>query len=631
MAAIIQPYEVALTSNDLSPKEVMRDMLYNLERLDNLIDDVYKKVEKRVGDEQDRINQINTRVSSCKSMIDKVRGKQTATTIFSTAKFPAPKKLPAYPTLLSKVTVMDPPHRDAEDDTVYYPGMAKQSLVANPDAADESLLLLSRLNAHGSDLERVEFTMEDEGLGPFPPQIAHVGSVMLFNTSSNPYNQYQTLDNFMSTGRQKEGEEAVAKGLAAAPTSILSGDALPDIEGLDLNFKPQMGTMSSLSLPDNLPLDFVATNLNYKGAELPSIAPSAAMAGSALPQITNGYDSGPTAKEVGVYIPEVPASTGSSGGGGAAVPPPPPPPPPPGAPAPVAAAAPPPPPPPPTMATEAPAAPPAPVSEVSAGPVNPLDAIKGMSVNNLRTAPEEEAAPAPVASSGFVNPLDAIKGMSVNNLRKVAESDVQAMRKEKEEHEAAKPKSMMDEMAARMRRRNSAISGKDQKDATRKESTIIQQAQAAASMPSGNALPPPPGGGGKGERPKSSLMKVGFASLEDEGKPSNDDDSSDSSAPPMASRKVPFANDDFSSDDSSISDVSDVSFAPPPVPKTPSASAPAPAPAAAPSEDVPPLPAMPARRGSLLDGADPGMDKMLSASKAKVKEANSDSDDDDWD
>ena len=73
MAAIIQPYEVALTSTNLSPNEVLRDMFYNLERLDGLIDDIYKKVEKRVGDEQERINQINTRVSSCKAIIDKVR------------------------------------------------------------------------------------------------------------------------------------------------------------------------------------------------------------------------------------------------------------------------------------------------------------------------------------------------------------------------------------------------------------------------------------------------------------------------------------------------------------------------------------------------------------------------------
>jgi hypothetical protein len=41
--------------------------------------------------------------------------------------------------------------------------------------------------------------------------------------------------------------------------TIISGDALPDIQGLDLMFKPSMGEMSSIALPDNLPLDFIAS------------------------------------------------------------------------------------------------------------------------------------------------------------------------------------------------------------------------------------------------------------------------------------------------------------------------------------------------------------------------------------
>jgi hypothetical protein len=35
--------------------------------------------------------------------------------------------------------------------------------------------------------------------------------------------------------------------------------ALPDVTSLDLLFRPTMGTMSSLALPENLPLDFIAS------------------------------------------------------------------------------------------------------------------------------------------------------------------------------------------------------------------------------------------------------------------------------------------------------------------------------------------------------------------------------------
>ena len=61
--------------------------------------------------------------------------------------------------------------------------------------------------------------------------------------------------------REKLQTEDIVKQLASAPSTILSGAALPDIEGLDLMFKPSMGEMSSLALPENLPLDFIASEL----------------------------------------------------------------------------------------------------------------------------------------------------------------------------------------------------------------------------------------------------------------------------------------------------------------------------------------------------------------------------------
>lgn len=59
------------------------------------------------------------------------------------------------------------------------------------------------------------------------------------------------------------GEDIAGKQLASAPTTILSGDALPDIEGLDLTYKPSMGEMSTLALPENLPLDFIASKNTF--------------------------------------------------------------------------------------------------------------------------------------------------------------------------------------------------------------------------------------------------------------------------------------------------------------------------------------------------------------------------------
>jgi hypothetical protein len=68
--------------------------------------------------------------------------------------------------------------------------------------------------------------------------------------------------------RAKNVEEDAGKALASAPSTLLSGELLPDIEGLDLLYKPSMGEMSALALPENLPLDFIASTLRYVPSDL---------------------------------------------------------------------------------------------------------------------------------------------------------------------------------------------------------------------------------------------------------------------------------------------------------------------------------------------------------------------------
>lgn len=121
------------------------------------------------------------------------------------------------------------------------------------------LTIITRLNSNNREMQRAEFVMEDEGLGSLPTHISSISSVLLFNSAVNVYKNYQTLDNLESTGREKTTKDETNKQLASAPATLLSGDALPDIQGLDLTFKPSMGEMSNLALPENLPLDFIAS------------------------------------------------------------------------------------------------------------------------------------------------------------------------------------------------------------------------------------------------------------------------------------------------------------------------------------------------------------------------------------
>lgn len=208
--------------------------------------------------------------------------------------------------------------------------------------------------------------------------------------------------------RVKESEEDVTRGLASAPTSLLSGEALPDIAALDLTYKPQMGELTALALPSNLPLDFLA-DIHFDGAALPSIAPSAhrGVADYSLPQITDGTTTGSAFSASSQYAPPPSAKQPPPAPNSAPPPPPPsssapPPPPPPSSappPPPPNASAPPPPPPP---SSAPPPPPPPPTSNIGdidegddggsapSGRSSLLDAIKGMNVSKLRSKEEAQ-------------------------------------------------------------------------------------------------------------------------------------------------------------------------------------------------------------------------------------------------
>ncbi len=644
MAKILQPYELAVVHADVEVHETRLDIFYSLERLDATIDDIFGRVQQRIQLERTRLDQINNRISTCHTKVNSIRGSKKATTVFSTSKFPAPRKLPAYPTLFSQETSMSPSYREPKDGENYYPPDVSKSVVGNDTATAENLLLLTRINTHGSDMERVEFVMEDEGLGPVPMKIDYVGSLLLFNSAVNPYKNYTTLDNLVSSGRGAKDDVTIMKGLASAPATMLNGDLLPDIHGLDLTFKPEMGQMASLALPSNLPLDFLA-DINYEGAALPSIAPSAAKANFTLPQITDGgYKPSPSATQpnnAGLPPPSPAAAVQTTSAAQVTPASRPPPPPPPNAP--------PPPPPPPavTLAPQAkPAAPvPAPMDPTPPRPPPPAPPA-AVAKREEESDDDDDESPQGGSRGGL---LDAIKGMSVNKLRKATEREVKT---KKAEVASNKPMSMMDDLQARMQRRNSALSGKDSKQAIRRESLAVESAAARAEatlpMP---GIPAPPGKssqkpsvpfppGKDAQKPipptqppapktKSTLLSLGFAKVDE------DAGNSDNEPPMPAASRSRYAQETDSSDESSISDVSDVSFdaaakskqeVKPPIPAPVPKPVPMPVPIAAPSA----APMGAARRGSLLDETNAGLSAMLAHGKSKETEK-ADSDDDDWD
>lgn len=75
-----------------------------------------------------------------------------------------------------------------------------------------------------------------------------------------PYKDAVSLTLRFACRSMAEGE----KEIHVAPTTLVDGDMLPDVAALDLMFKPELGEMNSLALPDNLALPNLA-NLSFGG------------------------------------------------------------------------------------------------------------------------------------------------------------------------------------------------------------------------------------------------------------------------------------------------------------------------------------------------------------------------------
>ena len=103
MSQILQPYELAIVTSDVQSTETLSDLLYALQQLSVTVDDIFGRIDRRINDERARVSSINNRVSTCQQKVQLVKGSNRATTVFSTAKFPAPKTLPLYNSLFNQM------------------------------------------------------------------------------------------------------------------------------------------------------------------------------------------------------------------------------------------------------------------------------------------------------------------------------------------------------------------------------------------------------------------------------------------------------------------------------------------------------------------------------------------------
>ena len=104
----------------------------------------------------------------------------------------------------------------------------------------------------------------DDGLGRFPAkQITSASSVLLFNSSENPYKNYDSVNNLESVADYRDAIKKLHndnsnKELAAAPVTISEGIDLPSFTNLQFDYRPELGLVPTFNVPEQLALKNVA-------------------------------------------------------------------------------------------------------------------------------------------------------------------------------------------------------------------------------------------------------------------------------------------------------------------------------------------------------------------------------------
>jgi len=253
-----QAYGIPVIFQDLRQEEALLQMFDSLEMLDKTMNDVYEKVATRVTVECGRVARVRQRLAVAKEKLSIIKGNEKATTVFSPAKYPAPLVLedfvPMYNSINPLCRIVHPDY-DLDEVEVSSRGSRKPQ---------EDFDFLRRLTREEPELDR------KQGLGRLPPYLPTVSSLLLFNTSENPYKEFRLLDNTQGTEAPAHEQDA-PKGPRG---DGIKSKHLEELEKERIHKPTWTAIAAPLVFPENLPEIGPIASHDWQHVDLPSIAPS---------------------------------------------------------------------------------------------------------------------------------------------------------------------------------------------------------------------------------------------------------------------------------------------------------------------------------------------------------------------
>ena len=280
-------YHVPIILPDLRREESLTQVIDSLEYLQAVANDIFNRISNRVAENRDQLTAINNRINTCQAKVDKLRHRSKATQVYAIPKYPAPRNLNEYTSLFCNVNPqLQKIKRSKVSSDIRLPDVTNETMQAKtayfkPKMATKASVRQQQKHK-STDGDNVNES-EGEGLGSLPKHLPSVSSLLLFNTSENPYKKYVILDPLEGV-KTKTRDSIKEEEISEAPYTITEGEELLHGNVDSVMYVPIMPELPELDVPLQLPhLPNVADDLFYEAELGPSIAPS--VAGSNVPEL----------------------------------------------------------------------------------------------------------------------------------------------------------------------------------------------------------------------------------------------------------------------------------------------------------------------------------------------------------
>ncbi|XP_065661526.1 WASH complex subunit 1 [Hydra vulgaris] len=449
--APVQVYNIPVISADLRQEDYIFQLADTLEYLENVTEDVFKRITDRVDSLKQKLDNINQRAGLAQTKIDTLKGSRKAIRVFSSAKYPAADTLDIYKSIFHINNDLNEIKRSSNQ-------VSMRHISFNDNALKEKLQFY---NVTTKVLKNDNDDKKREGLGKLPKALDSVSSLLLLNTSENPYKKYVIMDPLAGaitrTRKSLDGED---EEIGVAPSTITNPEHLERGNGDNYFYMPGLGAVPEIDVPVYLPdLPGVVDDISYSGDVGKSIAPSLPMNIPELPNVLSEES-----RET-IDIPPPPSVTFPQSQVSA---PPPPPPPPPSSN--VFMPAPPPPPPPPP--------PPAPVQKDQ--PAMPPPPPPPSTLPNQDALPENDDEG---GRSSLLAAIRAAGGTGKTKLKSVKDRKM-ARKKEKEEVPATgNGGDLMSDLFSKLSMRRKGISGSKQSSDNKPTESYSPMEKISAMIP----------------------------------------------------------------------------------------------------------------------------------------------------